>query len=75
MTTITTWFTLGLLGELLGTAVLAYGYRLVPESARKLYLLLVAIPGIAIVITVLGINLFGDSLRDVFDVRQDRGGV
>jgi peptide/nickel transport system permease protein len=33
------------------------------------------IPGIAIVITVLGINLFGDSLRDVFDVRQDRGGV
>ena len=33
------------------------------------------IPGIAIVITVLGINLFGDSLRDAFDVRQDRGGV
>ncbi len=31
------------------------------------------IPGIAIVITVLGINLFGDALRDTFDVRQ-RGG-
>jgi len=28
------------------------------------------IPGILIVITVLGINLFGDSLRDAFDVRQ-----
>ncbi|WP_324661763.1 bacteriorhodopsin [Haloarcula sediminis] len=46
---ITTWFTLGLLGELLGTALLAYGYTLVPESTRKRYLLLVAIPGIAIV--------------------------
>jgi len=49
MSTITTWFTLGLLGELLGTALLAYGYTLVPESTRKQYLLLVAIPGIAIV--------------------------
>jgi len=28
------------------------------------------IPGILIVITVLGINLFGDALRDSFDVRQ-----
>ncbi|EMA21200.1 sensory rhodopsin II [Haloarcula amylolytica] len=49
MATITTWFTLGLLGELLGTAVLAYGYTLVPEEMRKRYLLLIAIPGIAIV--------------------------
>jgi len=49
MATITTWFTLGLLGELLGTAVLAYGYTLVPEETRKRYLLLIAIPGIAIV--------------------------
>jgi peptide/nickel transport system permease protein len=32
------------------------------------------IPGIAIVVTVLGINLFGDSLRDAFDVRQNQGG-
>jgi peptide/nickel transport system permease protein len=31
------------------------------------------IPGIAIVITVLGINLFGDALRDAFDVRQGKG--
>ncbi|ERG96160.1 ABC transporter permease [Haloquadratum walsbyi] len=31
------------------------------------------IPGIAIVITVLGINLFGDALRDTFDVRQGGG--
>jgi len=49
MATITTWFTLGLLGELLGTAILAYGYTLVPEATRKRYLLLIAIPGIAIV--------------------------
>lgn len=49
MADITTWFTLGLLGELLGTAVLAYGYTLVPEETRRRYLLLVAIPGIAIV--------------------------
>jgi len=49
MATITTWFTLGLLGELLGTAVLAYGYTLIPEEMRKRYLLLIAIPGIAIV--------------------------
>jgi peptide/nickel transport system permease protein len=31
------------------------------------------IPGIAIVITVLGINLFGDALRDAFDVRGEGG--
>jgi sensory rhodopsin len=49
MNTITIWFTLGLLGELLGTAVLAYGYTLVPESDRRRYLLLIAIPGIAVV--------------------------
>lgn len=28
------------------------------------------IPGIAIMITVLGINLFGDALRDAFDVKE-----
>ncbi|MFB6126597.1 MAG: ABC transporter permease [Halolamina sp.] len=28
------------------------------------------LPGIAIMITVLGINLFGDSLRDAFDVKE-----
>jgi len=53
METITTWFTLGLLGELLGTAVLAYGYTLVPEATRKRYRLLIAIPGIAIVAYIL----------------------
>lgn len=31
------------------------------------------IPGIAIMITVLGINLFGDSLRDAFDVKEADG--
>ncbi|GGN24440.1 ABC transporter permease [Halarchaeum nitratireducens] len=31
------------------------------------------IPGVAIIITVLGINLFGDALRDALDVRE-RGG-
>ena len=31
------------------------------------------IPGIAIVVTVLGINLFGDALRDAFDVREGKG--
>ncbi|MFB6195190.1 MAG: ABC transporter permease [Haloplanus sp.] len=29
------------------------------------------IPGIAVVVTVLGINLFGDALRDAFDVRGE----
>lgn len=28
------------------------------------------IPGIAIIVTVLGINLFGDALRDAFDVKE-----
>lgn len=31
------------------------------------------IPGIAIMITVLGINLFGDALRDAFDVKEQTG--
>ena len=72
MATITTWFTLGLLGELLGTAVLAYGYRLVPESARKRYLLLVAIPGIAIVaytLLVLGVGAVQSEGHTVFVTR------
>lgn len=48
MIDITTWFTLGLLGMTLGTAVLAYGFRLVPEALHRRYALLVSIPGIAI---------------------------
>jgi sensory rhodopsin len=72
MATITTWFTLGLLGELLGTAVLAYGYRLVPESTRRRYLLLVAIPGIAIVayaLLVLGVGTVQTESHTVYVVR------
>ncbi len=34
---------------------------------------LALIPGLAIVITVLGLNLMGDGLRDVFDPRLQRG--
>ncbi|MFC7250118.1 bacteriorhodopsin [Halomicroarcula sp. GCM10025324] len=72
MATITTWFTLGLLGELLGTAVLAYGYRLVPESTRRHYLLLVAIPGIAIVayaLLVLGVGELQTATHTVYATR------
>jgi len=72
MVTITTWFTLGLLGELLGTALLAYGYTLVPEPTRKRYLLLVAIPGIAIVaylLLTLGIGAVDGGGHTVYVVR------
>jgi len=72
MTTITTWFTLGLLGELLGTVVLAYGYTLVPEATRKRYLLLVSIPGIAIVayaLLVLGVGELDGGGHSVYAVR------
>ncbi|MDS0281483.1 bacteriorhodopsin [Haloarcula onubensis] len=72
MTTITTWFTLGLLGELLGTALLAYGYTLVPERTRRRYLLLVAIPGIAIVaylLLVLGVGAIDGGGHTVYVVR------
>jgi peptide/nickel transport system permease protein len=31
------------------------------------------VPGIMIMIVVLGINLFGDALRDAFDVKEDAG--
>lgn len=72
MATITTWFTLGLLGELLGTALLAYGYTLVPEATRKRYLLLVAIPGIAIfayILLVLDIGAVDGGGHTVYVVR------
>ena len=72
MSTITTWFTLGLLGELLGTALLAYGYRLVPEATRKRYLLLIAIPGIAIVaylLLVLDVGAIDGGGHTVYVVR------
>ena len=72
MDTITLWFTLGLCGELLGTAVLAYGYRLVPEATRRRYLLLIAIPGIAIVayvLLVLGVGAIDGGGHTVYLVR------
>lgn len=36
---------------------------------------LATFPGLAIFVTVLGLNLLGDGLRDVFDVELDRWGV
>ncbi|WP_324757562.1 bacteriorhodopsin [Haloarcula sp. GH36] len=72
MDTITTWFMLGLLGELLGTAVLAYGYTLVPKGDRRRYLLLVAIPGIAVVayaLLFLGIGTIQSDGHTVYVVR------
>ncbi|WP_276271427.1 bacteriorhodopsin [Haloarcula litorea] len=72
MDTITLWFGLGLLGELLGTTVLAYGYTLVPEATRRRYLLLVAIPGIAVVAYVLlflGVGTISVGDHTVYAVR------
>ncbi|MFB6308372.1 MAG: bacteriorhodopsin [Haloarculaceae archaeon] len=63
---LTTWFTLGLLGMIAGTAILAYGFTLIPESKYRLYGLLVAIPGIAVFAYALmalgigGITVSGD---------------
>ena len=31
------------------------------------------IPGLCIILTVLGLNLLGDGLRDIFDPRLQRG--
>ena len=72
MDTITIWFTLGLLGELLGTGLLAYGYTLVPEATRKRYLLLISIPGIAIVayaLLTLGVGAIQSESHTVYVVR------
>jgi len=49
MVDITTWFTLGTLGMVLGTGMLAYGLLLVPDEKRRPFLLVVAVPGIAAV--------------------------
>jgi peptide/nickel transport system permease protein len=35
---------------------------------------LAVIPGLAIVVTVLGLNFAGDGLRDIFDPRHRRRG-
>ena len=72
MDTITIWFTLGLLGELLGTGLLAYGYTLVPEETKKRYLLLISIPGIAIVAYIfltLGVGVIQSEGHSVYVVR------
>ena len=34
---------------------------------------IVTLPGLAILITVVAINLFGDGLRDAFDPKMRRG--
>jgi len=49
MASITLWFTLGAVGMALGTLALAYGFLLVPDSKRREYGVLVAVPGIAVV--------------------------
>jgi sensory rhodopsin len=48
MAAIETWFALGAIGMALGTAVLAYGYRLVPQKLWQRYSILVAVPLIAV---------------------------
>jgi len=53
MASITLWFTLGTVGMALGTLVLAYGFRLIPEAKRREYAILVAVPAIAVVAYVL----------------------
>jgi sensory rhodopsin len=46
---LTTWFTIGTLGMVVGTAMLAYGLRLVPTERRQLLAWMAAVPGIAAV--------------------------
>jgi sensory rhodopsin len=49
MVDITLWFTLGTIGMVLGTGLLAYGLLLVPDEKRRPFLLVVGVPGIAAV--------------------------
>jgi len=49
MVDITLWFTLGTIGMVLGTGLLAYGLSLVPDENRRPFLLVVGVPGIAAV--------------------------
>ena len=49
MIDITLWFTLGTLGMVVGTAMLAYGLVLVPGDRRRLLAWMVAVPAIAAV--------------------------
>jgi len=50
---LTAWFSLGAAGMVLGTLVLAYGYRWIPGADRRRYAILVAVPLIAVVAYVL----------------------
>ena len=34
------------------------------------HLLLVAVPGLVVVMLVLGVNMLGDGLRDLFDIQE-----
>lgn len=47
MVDMTTWLSLGAVGMALGTLVLAYGFRIVPQSDRRRYAIIVAVPFIA----------------------------
>jgi sensory rhodopsin len=48
MVDVTLWFALGAVGMLVGTGVLFYGKRWIPQVNRRRYWLLVAVPGIAV---------------------------
>lgn len=78
---LTIQFALGILAEAglsflgLGTQPPAASWgRMLSEAQTLLYLApqLAILPGLAIVITVLGLNLLGDGLRDVLDPRLRR---
>ncbi|WP_436935070.1 bacteriorhodopsin [Halovenus marina] len=60
MATLETWFGLGAVGMLLGTLVLGYGSRYVPDRQRRRYALLVAVPLIAAVAYALMALGFGE---------------
>lgn len=64
----TLWFTLGTVGMALGTLLLAYGVRYVPDSTRRRYAILVAVPGIAVV-------AYGLMALDVGALPSPTGGV
>lgn len=49
MVNISLWFTIGTLGMLAGTAMLAYGLFLLPDDRRRLFSLAVSVPAIAAV--------------------------
>ncbi|MFB6151022.1 MAG: bacteriorhodopsin [Haloarculaceae archaeon] len=49
MVSISLWFTIGTVGMVLGTAVLALGLLFVPANRRRLFAWIVAVPGIAAV--------------------------